>query len=148
MMRNPPGGLPAPTLIVFSGGGYQAYWKLTEPLMVDGDMATAEDLKRYNLQIERVLGADNCHDISRIMRLPGTVNVPDAKKLKKGRAAALAELVEWHDDRAYPIAQFVKAPLVQSSPNGGDGPRRRSRPPATSGSSSASMNSATRFRTA
>lgn len=122
MMRNPPGELPAPTLIVFSGGGYQAYWKLTEPLPVDGDMAIAEDLKRYNLQIERVLGADNCHDVSRIMRLPGTVNVPDAKKVKKGRAEALAELVEWHDERVYPIAQFVKAPLVQSSPNGGDGP--------------------------
>lgn len=122
MLRNPPGGLPAPTLIVFSGGGYQAYWRLTEPLPVNGDEATAEDLKRYNLQIERVLGGDNCHDISRIMRIPGTVNVPDAKKEKKGRVAALAEVVEWHDDRAYPIGQFVKAPLVQSSPNGGDGP--------------------------
>lgn len=122
LLRNPPGGLPAPTLIVFSGGGYQAYWQLAEPLPVDGSLEVAEDLKRYNLQLERILGGDNCHDISRIMRIPGTVNVPDAKKTKKGRTEALAALVEWHADRVYPIAQFVKAPLVQSSPNGDDGP--------------------------
>lgn len=104
-----PNGLPLPTGIVYSGGGYQAYWKLSEPLRVDGVLEVAEDIKLYNLQIERTLGADHCHDISRIMRVPGTINLPDAKKVKKGRVPALAKLIEWHEDRVYEIGQFTKA---------------------------------------
>lgn len=109
LLRNPPGGFAPPTAIVYSGGGYQGYWALTEPLSVNGDVATAEDLKLYNLQLERVFGGDNCHDVSRIMRIPGTINVPDAKKAAKGRPAALAQVVEWNADRVYPIGQFTKA---------------------------------------
>lgn len=115
LLRNPPAPLPPPTIIVKSGGGLQGYWALKEPLAVDGVEAVAEDIKLYNVAIERALGGDNCHDISRIMRLPGTINLPDAKKLKKGRVPALAEVVEWHDDRVYSIAQFTKAVVVQSS---------------------------------
>ena len=114
LLQNPPGGLPKPTCIVYSGGGYQAYWKLTEPLAVDGVMEVAEELKLYNLQIERILGADNCHDVSRIMRVPGTINVPDAKKVKKGRTPALSELIEFHDDRVYDIKGFVKATMISA----------------------------------
>lgn len=121
LLRDPPGGLPKPTCIVYSGGGYQAYWQLSEALPVDGVMEVAEDLKRYNLQIERILGADNCHDVSRIMRVPGTINVPDAKKVKKGRAPALSQVVEWHDDRVYSVDKFVKATLVQSGVASGAG---------------------------
>lgn len=130
MLCDPPGGLPKPTGIVFSGGGYQAYWSLSAPLPVNGDVPVAEDLKRYNLHLERILGGDNCHDVSRIMRLPHTVNLPDAKKAKKGRTPTLAEVVEWHEDRVYDIALFVKAPVVQSSPSGDDGPAPRIIAPA------------------
>lgn len=115
LLRNPPGNLPPPTGIVFSGGGYQGYWKLSAPLPVDGKLEVAEDLKLYNVQIERLLGGDNCHNIDRIMRIPGTINLPDARKLKKGRTPQLAELVEWHDDRVYDVAQFTKA-VERSTP--------------------------------
>ena len=81
-----PKGLPEPTVLLFSGGGYQAFWKLETPIPIDGDLEKAEAAKLYNLKIERLLGGDNCHDVSRIMRVPGTVNVPDAKKLAKGRS--------------------------------------------------------------
>lgn len=115
MLRTPP-DLPQPTVIISSGSGYQAFWKLSEPLKVDGDFDTAVDLACFNIQIQRLLdGADSCQDISRIMRLPGTVNVPNARKVKKGRKPALAELVEYHADRVYDISKFVKAPLVQSA---------------------------------
>lgn len=117
LLRNPPAGIPLPTGIVKSGSGAQAYWKLDKPLPVDGDLVKAEDLKLYNLQLERMLGGDNCHNVDRVMRLPGTINVPDAKKLAKGRKPALAQVVEWHDDRVYPIGQFVKAPVVHSFGN-------------------------------
>lgn len=93
LVRNPPGGLPKPSTIVFSGGGYQAFWALREPIIIDGDLAKAEDAALFNLHIERAMGADKCHSIDHLMRLPFTLNRPDAKKLKKGRVLSLATVV-------------------------------------------------------
>lgn len=107
-----PSGLPEPTIVIYSGGGCQFFFKLQEPIPIDGDLAKAEDAKRYNQQLEVLYGGDNCHDISRIMRLPGTVNVPDAKKLKKGRKPALASVLVFNDNE-YPVERFPKAPEMQ-----------------------------------
>jgi P4 family phage/plasmid primase-like protien len=114
LLREPPSGVPRPTVIIFSGGGYQGFWKLREPLPIEGDLARAEDAKRYNLQLEVLFGADNCHNVDRIMRLPGSINLPDAKKQRKGRTPTLAELVEFDEERVYDLAQFTPAPAVQS----------------------------------
>ena len=111
LLQNPP-GLPPPSAIVYSGGGYQGFWQLREPIAIDCDLAKAEDAKLYNLAIELALGADNVHDISRIMRLPGTLNRPDELKVKKGRTLALATLAEWHPERVYDIGQFPKSRAV------------------------------------
>lgn len=119
VLQEPPGGLPRPTVVVFSGGGYQGFWKLAEEVHLGGDLAAAEEAKRWNLQLEVLFGADNCHNVDRIMRLPGTVNRPNTKKRQKGRTEALAEVVEWHDDRVYDISVFTKAPALQAE-RGGD----------------------------
>jgi Family of unknown function (DUF5906) len=121
LLRDPP-GIPPPTCITFSGGGYQALWKLTEPIVIDGDLSKAEDAKLYNIHLENVLGGDNCHDVSRILRLPGSVNVPNEKKRKNGQAEMLAEVVEWHNARVYDISQFPKGTLA------GSVPRKESKP--------------------
>lgn len=113
LLERPPQEVPMPTCIIFSGGGLQAFWKLAQPIPINGDLAKAEDAKRYNLQLELVFGADNCHNIDRIMRLPGTINIPDAKKKKKGRKEELAELLEWHADRIYDLDKFKPAQVVQ-----------------------------------
>lgn len=79
---------PPPSVVVFSGGGYHPYWNLKEP---------TSDLLRVevsNLAISKALGGDNCHNIDRIMRLPGTVNLPNAKKRKAGRKPELARVVK------------------------------------------------------
>ena len=110
MLQNPPGGVPKPTAIIFSGGGYQALWKLAEPVPIDGQPTAYEEAKRYNQQLELIFGADNCHNVDRILRVPHTVNHPNANKRKKGRTSTMAELVEWHDDRVYPLDVFDKAP--------------------------------------
>ena len=80
-----PPGIPKPTAIIFSGGGYQGFWHLEEPIEIDGDIERAEDAARYNLALERAFQADHCHNVDRIMRLPGTVNIPDERKARKGR---------------------------------------------------------------
>lgn len=113
LTTNLPKGVPSPTVIINSGGGVQGFWKLEEPIPVNGDLALAEDAKRYNQQLEVLFGGDACHNIDRIMRLPGTVNLPDARKVKKGRIPALAALVEFDESRVYPLSVFTAAPAVQ-----------------------------------
>lgn len=103
-----------PTFIVFSGGGYQAFWQLKEPLQIKGELQAAEDASRYNKQLEIVLGGDNCSNIDRIMRLPGTMNIPGAKKIAKGRTPVLAEVFSYHPENIYDISQFIKAPAMQT----------------------------------
>lgn len=110
---------PTPTCVIFSGGGYQAFWRLEEPLVIDGDLQKAEDAKRYNMQLEMLLGGDNCHNIDRIMRLPGTMNRPNAKKKKKGRKEVMAELIHLDIKVSYPISQFTAAQSVQASASSG-----------------------------
>ena len=111
-----PAGVPAPTIVLFSGGGYQAFWKLETPIPVNGDLGLAEDAKRYNQQLELLFGGDNCHNIDRIMRLPGTINVPDERKRKKGRVPELARLVTWAPENVYPISAFKQAPMASAAP--------------------------------
>ena len=105
-----PEGVPEPTAIIFSGGGYQALWKLREPIAMDGDLARAEDIERYNRQLANTLGGDACGDITRLLRLPGTMNLPDAKKAAKGREPALADLVWFKPEIVYSLEDFTQAP--------------------------------------
>jgi len=110
---------PVPTCVIFSGGGYQAFWRLEEPIIIDGNLERAEDAKRYNMQLEILLGGDSCHNIDRIMRLPGTMNRPNAKKRKKGRTEVMAALVHFDESISYPLEDFTKAQDVQMSASSG-----------------------------
>ncbi|MGO9627244.1 MAG: DUF5906 domain-containing protein [Steroidobacteraceae bacterium] len=95
-----------PTLIIFSGGGYQGFWKLREPQHANGN---AERLEAYNQLLIRDLGGDKgTWNIDRVMRLPGTTNYPTATKLKKGRVPIDASLLEAHA-RIYDLGDFGEA---------------------------------------
>lgn len=100
---------PPPTLVVFSGGGYQAFWRLSEPVEIGGDLSRAEDFERHNRQLELDLGGDHCHSVDHVMRLPGSVNWPDERKRKKGRTPTQARVLGWHEDRSYALSEFRKA---------------------------------------
>lgn len=101
--------VPQPTWTNDSGNGYQAYWRLEEPFEVGGDEGKASEIERYNRQLAALLGGDKCHSIEHLMRLPGTINVPDTKKKDKGRVAAAATVVE-RNDVAYDLSAFRLAP--------------------------------------
>ena len=107
---------PKPTVIVDSGGGFQGFWKLNDSpkLEIDGSITKAQELEAYNIQLEKIFQADHCHNVDRIMRLPGTVNVPNAKKIKKGRVPTLAKLIKWNDV-SYDIEDFTPSVRVQNS---------------------------------
>ena len=107
-----------PTCVIFSGGGFQCFWRARTPLPINGDLAAADDAARYNIQLELDLGGDDCHDVSRIMRLPGTTNWPNAKKRERGRVKAEAE-VTWFEDTDYDIPEaFLKAERLQAPGEG------------------------------
>lgn len=79
--------VPAPTVIVFSGGGFQPLWTLCEP------STEFDRVERINMAIAKALGGDNCHNVDRLLRLPGTINMPNAKKRAAGRVPTLARIV-------------------------------------------------------
>jgi hypothetical protein len=104
-----PEGVPPPTAIVSSGSGFQAFWSIDTPIEIGGDLAKAEQAKLFNLRLEQLFGGDACHNIDRIMRLPGSINLPNAAKRKKGRLPAAAMVVEFHPERVYPLNRFSAA---------------------------------------
>jgi hypothetical protein len=108
---------PPPSCIIFSGGGYQAFWRLREPMPIGGDEALYREAARYNRQLELNFRADACHNVDRIMRLPGTINWPNATKRAKGRKPALAKVIRT-TEAIYDLDEFTQAPDVQmSGPN-------------------------------
>lgn len=112
-----PEGVPTPTFIIDSGGGFQALWRLRTAIPLADQSATPEEKKaacaeveRYNRWLEDKFGADNCHNVDRVLRLPGTTNHPDKKKRLKGRVPTMALLVAHDPDAVYEPDQFGKAP--------------------------------------
>jgi hypothetical protein len=112
LLQQPRDGIPKPSAIIFSGGGYQGFWRLEDPMPINGEEQAYEEAKLYNLALELSFGADHCHNVDRIMRLPGTINWPDKKKAAKGRVPTLAAVVELND-ATYKLDTFTPAPPVQ-----------------------------------
>ena len=113
-----PEGVPMPTCVTDSGGGYWGFWRLSVPFKISGDTSRYEEAKLYNLHLETVFGADSCHNVDRIARLPGTVNYPDQKKRDKGRKEAPGRVLFYAEDHVYPLTQFTKAPQVAAKRDG------------------------------
>ncbi|QDU67328.1 phage/plasmid primase, P4 family [Engelhardtia mirabilis] len=132
LLQDPPSGLPRPTCITDSGGGYQAFWRLKIPASLDGTDEAAAEAERYNRKLEELLGGDHTHNVDRVMRLPGTINRPDAKKRAKGRTEALAAVVEFCDE-LHDLGGFEKAEPVRSAGQGSKASGNGRAAPAPSG---------------
>lgn len=112
--------VPPPTFTILSGGGVQAFWLLVNPIPINGEEARAVEAARYNQRLAKQLGGDNCQNVDRIMRLPGTINHPDKKKRDRGRVPVLATLYESNTERAYDISEFKKPEAEKSSARSGN----------------------------
>jgi hypothetical protein len=94
-----------PTFIVDSGGGVQALWRynLYESTL---PIADAEGINRA--LIDEYRGDRGTGNVDRLLRLPGTINFPDARKQARGRVPMPARLIETndlsYDDIAFPTA--------------------------------------------
>ena len=73
--------LKVPECIVDSGGGLHAYWRLEDPLpAVPGNVFRAEHTM---MCIYRALGGtDAVQDVSRVMRVPGTINHKNGREAR------------------------------------------------------------------
>jgi hypothetical protein len=97
---------PKPTGVVDSGNGIQCLWKLKEPIvlgeLVDGkfsseDKAKIDDVEaRIEAVMLRLGSKAGTQNIDRILRLPGTTNLPNKKKLNIGRVACPTRLIRFN----------------------------------------------------
>lgn len=109
------GAIP-PTVIVDSGGGFQYLWLLTEKLDPDQFQSWAEGQGRA---LAHLLGGDAVQNIDRLLRLPGSPNIPTPGKVAKGRTRRLARVVSAETSRLYKptdlssaVAPMLKPPTA------------------------------------
>ena len=82
-------GVLQPSAVVRSGGGLHLYWFLSEPVdFADGHSQRIEDANRVMADL---VSGDNVHDVTRILRLPGTFNT----KRGMGKAAKCEVVYCW-----------------------------------------------------
>jgi hypothetical protein len=95
-----------PSLRVSSGGGEHLYWILEEPYFFSSTRAT-ERFEHVLKGLCDTLGGDRAAtDASRVLRVPGTMNYPDAKKRAVGRVPSPCQVIS-HDGRLYQWEDFV-----------------------------------------
>jgi AAA domain-containing protein len=97
--------VPPPTLIVDSGRGLWGFWRLRTPEPVDGLGPQTDRVESFARGLARAFGADHCHNIERIARLPGFVN---------SKTAARARVLEYHAERDCGLEDLPQAPLRQT----------------------------------
>jgi Protein of unknown function (DUF3987) len=109
-----------PSLLVDSGGGLQAWWKLEPPLPATPD--NIELVEGIGRTIKIRNHGDGVHDVARIMRLPGTINVLSPSKRAQGREPAVATvLVEHSRPKHYTIDELKAwAPPTPEAAKAGD----------------------------
>jgi hypothetical protein len=98
-----------------SGNGLQLLLRLRERIVLGEpaggrfspeDQAKIDDAEGRAAALMRRLGAKaGTQNIDRILRLPGTTNLPNAKKRRDGRTECPAKLL-WFNDTSYPLAAF------------------------------------------
>ncbi|KQS82491.1 hypothetical protein ASG32_23295 [Methylobacterium sp. Leaf361] len=72
--------------VIDSGGGYQGVWLLRESLPATPQTIAAAEAQARGFAL--LNGGDNTHDVSHLFRMPGTVNLPNAKKRARKRVPA------------------------------------------------------------
>ena len=99
-----------PSCIVDSGNGFHAYWYLAEPVQLDSPQAI-QNVETVNAALATALGGDHAWDISRVLRLPYTLNLKDLANPK------LATIIEIYPERLYRLSDFVHLLPPPSSGN-------------------------------
>ncbi len=98
-----------PSMLVWTGGGWHAFWLLAKPAESTEEMDQAESVMR---RLAAGLDSDPVHDRSRIMRVPGTRN-------HKYGEPRLVVMERHRPDRRYDLSRLDD--MAASLPAGADG---------------------------
>lgn len=101
-----------PTELIDSGNGLAIFYRLNDPTLHNGN---ADALEQINRRLAQHFGGDHCHNIDRIMRLPGTVNLPTKTKLAKGRVPVPAQLLQQNENTYSPDAFTFLPPVAEKA---------------------------------
>jgi hypothetical protein len=120
---------PKPSAIVDSGNGIQLLWKLTAPIVIPDNEKEREAIiadveARSAALMERLGGKPGTQNIDRILRLPGTTNLPNEKKIKAGRVACPTKLLSMNGT-SYLLDAFPEAHGPGSPDDGGHHARQQ-----------------------
>ena len=115
-----------PTAIVDSGNGIQALWKLSTRIELNGSPEQIADIEsRTKALTLRLGGKAGTQNIDRLLRLPGTTNLPNAKKRKAGRVECQTGFIEFNN-LAHPLEAFAREPEQQREKSKqGDGGKQK-----------------------
>jgi hypothetical protein len=95
------------SFVIDSGHGLQAFW-----MVHDGEnlasLQAQRDFESLNEQLGALYGSSGTHNVDRVMRIPGTVNYPNAAKITKGypEAPTMARLLA-ADGVVYSVAEIA-----------------------------------------
>jgi hypothetical protein len=104
--------LPAPSFMIDSGNGIQPLWRLDPPLPPERFAEVEAVSRAVCLALGGKPGTQN---VDRILRLPGTTNLPNERKRKLGRKECRARLYKGdHKDHrlAYSIEGFAASSIT------------------------------------
>lgn len=87
-----------PSVIVDSGHGYHAYWKLDAPYLWD-------EVRPVLVGLAHQLRGDHVYDQPRILRIPGTMN-------HKGAAPVMVRTIRFDTTRVLRLGDFYQAHLM------------------------------------
>jgi hypothetical protein len=102
---------PAPTVVVDSGNGIQCLWKLTEPIVLGQNRAAVvADVEARSAALMQHLGSKaGTQNIDRILRLPGTMNLPNKAKRDRGRVPCPTRVIDFNS-ASYGLDVFPSPP--------------------------------------
>lgn len=93
-----------PTVIVDSGGGYHTYFELSQTVLLDE--SNRGDVAMLQAHLVAYCGGDmGAHDISRVLRVPGTYNCKNGWGPNRPKVAIIA----WNDDAIYDYGDIEAA---------------------------------------
>ncbi len=102
-----PEGIPGPPSIInSSGNGFNCFWLLREPFVLDGDIEKALEVERYNRGLAQAFGGDKTTDVNRLMRLPWSINWPNETKRRLGLVPIMARQVKFDSGVRYDLSDF------------------------------------------
>jgi len=98
-----------PTLIIDSGNGIQVLWHITG--VGPERFAQVEAVSKWIM--EELGSKAGTQNVDRILRLPGTINHPNAVKLRAGRVACMSLCLTYNELVSYDLDDF-ELPVVES----------------------------------